>query len=49
MLRDACMMHVNMCAYLCSGNHMEKLVRFCVRQGKPFFLLIPNFVVTKVS
>lgn len=31
-----------------SGDHMERLLRFCVASGKPWVLLLPNFVVTKV-
>jgi len=30
-----------------SGDHMKKIVQFCVEQRKPFFLLMPNFVLKK--
>jgi len=30
-----------------SGDHIEKIMKFCVSTGKPWFLLLPNFVYTK--
>jgi len=30
-----------------SGDHMEKLLRFCIGEGRPWLLLLPNFTVTK--
>lgn len=27
-----------------SGDHVEKILNFCVDSGKPWFLLVPNFV-----
>ena len=29
-----------------SGNHVERILRFCAASGKPWFLLVPNFVYT---
>lgn len=29
-----------------SGDHVEKLLKFCVASGKPWFVLVPNFVYT---
>lgn len=30
-----------------SGEHMEKLLTFCMKSGKPWLLLIPNYVYMK--
>jgi hypothetical protein len=30
-----------------SGDHVEKMFRFCVNSGKPFLCLVPNYVYTK--
>jgi len=30
-----------------SGNHIEKFLKFCVNSHKPWFLLLPNFVLLK--
>jgi hypothetical protein len=30
-----------------SGDHVERLMRFCVRTGKPCFLLLPHYFYTK--
>lgn len=30
-----------------SGGHIKKLLRFCIANGRPFFLLMPNWVVSK--
>lgn len=30
-----------------SGNHVEKILRFCVENKKPWFLLLPNWAYTK--
>eukprot|EP00873_Tetraselmis_striata_P026462 jgi/Tetstr1/446726/TSEL_034214.t1 len=30
-----------------SADHMKRIVQFCVEQSKPFFLLMPNFVLKK--
>ena len=30
-----------------SGDHLEKLLSFCLEQKKPFFLLLPNYVYMK--
>jgi len=30
-----------------SGDHIEKVIEFCVSTSKPWFLLLPNFVYTK--
>jgi hypothetical protein len=32
-----------------SGDNIERLVTFCLASRKPFFLLMPNYVYTKVS
>ena len=31
-----------------SEDHIEKILNFCVNAGKPYFLLLPNYVYTKV-
>jgi len=30
-----------------SGDHMERLLKFCISRTKPFCLLVPNFVLNK--
>ena len=30
-----------------SGDHKERILRFCARSGKPWALLMPNYVATK--
>ena len=30
-----------------SGDHPERLIKFCLSEGKPWFLLVPNWVYTK--
>ena len=30
-----------------SGNHVERMLKFCVDSGKPFLCLVPNYVYTK--
>jgi hypothetical protein len=30
-----------------SGDHVERILRFCVASGKPWFLLVPNYVYRK--
>ena len=30
-----------------SGDHVEKLIEFCLVRNKPFFLLLPNYVYMK--
>ena len=30
-----------------SGDHKERVVEFCVKSGKPWALLLPNYVATK--
>ena len=31
-----------------SEDHMEKLINFCFQSNKPWFLLLPNYVYTKI-
>ena len=30
-----------------SGDHIERMLKFCVESSKPFFCLVPNYVYTK--
>ena len=30
-----------------SGDHVQKILAFCVRQNRPWFLLVPNWAYTK--
>ena len=30
-----------------SGDHVERLLRFCRSNGKPFLLLMPNYFIAK--
>ncbi len=30
-----------------SGDHIERMLKFCVESNKPFFCLVPNYVYTK--
>ena len=31
-----------------SGDHVERLLTYCVNSNKPFILLLPNYVYMKV-
>lgn len=30
-----------------SGDHVERVLQFCLRSGRPWFLLLPNFFIAK--
>ena len=35
--------------YICSGDHIDKIVKFAACSSKPWLLLLPNFVVGRSS